>query len=40
MGLFIAVQLNDKIKNAVISAQNELKQNKINGHYTDIQNCT
>mgnify|MGYP002627352830 CR=1 FL=1 len=37
MRLFIAVQLNNEIKNAVISAQEKLRQNKVSGHYTDIQ---
>ena len=37
MRLFIAVQLNDKIKNAVISAQESLRKNKVSGHYTDIR---
>lgn len=37
MRLFIAMQLNDKIKNAVTSAQDKLQQNKVSGHYTDVQ---
>ncbi len=37
MRLFIAVQLNDKIKDAVTSAQEKLRQNKVGGHYTDVQ---
>ena len=37
MRLFIAVQLYDEIKNTVISAQNTLRQNKVSGHYTDVQ---
>ena len=38
MRLFIAVQLNDEIKSAVTSAQEKLRQNKVGGYYTDIQN--
>ena len=37
MRLFIAVQLDDEIKSAVISAQEKLRQNKVGGHYTDVQ---
>ena len=37
MRLFISVQLNNELKNAVISAQNTLRQNKVSGHYTDFQ---
>ena len=37
MRLFIAVQVNDEFKKAIISAQDELKQNKVSGHYTDVQ---
>ena len=38
MRLFLAVQLNNEMKKAIISAQNKLKQNKVNGRYTDVQN--
>ena len=38
MRLFLAVQLRNEMKKAIISAQNKLKQNKVNGRYTDIQN--
>lgn len=37
MRLFIAVQLSDEMKNAVISAQNTLRKNKVSGHFTDVQ---
>ena len=38
MRLFLAVQLSNEMKKAIISAQNKLKQNKVNGRYTDVQN--
>lgn len=38
MRLFIAVQLSDEIKSAVTLAQEKLRQNKVGGHYTNIQN--
>ena len=38
MRLFLAVQLSNEMKKAIISAQNKLKQNKVSGRYTDVQN--
>lgn len=38
MRLFIAVQLDDRIKNVLTVAQDSLRQNKIRGNYTDMQN--
>ena len=38
MRLFIAIQLDESIKNALIAAQNELRQRNFKGRYTDINN--
>ena len=36
MRLFIAIQLDESIKNALIAAQDELRQRSFKGRYTDI----
>lgn len=38
MRVFIAIQLDESIKNALIAAQNELRQRGFKGRYTDIMN--
>lgn len=38
MRLFIAIQLNDRIRNVLTAVQGSLRQNKVRGHYTDVQN--
>lgn len=38
MRLFIAIQLDENIKNALIAAQDELRQRRFKGRYTNINN--
>lgn len=38
MRLFIAVQMNDSIRNVLTAVQDSLRQNKVRGYYTDVQN--